>query len=161
MVHSSSRLIDVLLDAEMIAYRSGEVLTVAALRDPHDIVQWHSARTTLDNLRQLAHVKRHIEGVLSTTNPFTPGTEHGPQEGLSENRSSASMLAEAMGRLLEATQDISSSLGRLARAQEEWLAETADQGRELLLVGKNLDRNIAELVNAIGNPGDIQRGDQL
>ncbi len=57
----------------------------------------------------------------------------------------AALASEALPALLELTQDISRSLRGLLRVQEEWLGETAEQQRELLLVAKSIGKTLADL----------------
>ena len=48
---------------------------------------------------------------------------------------------------LEVAQDVSANLGALVRVHEEWLGETTEQQRDLILVAKNIDRTLKDLAD--------------
>ena len=69
--------------------------------------------------------------------------------GQSPGQVQAGVPGEATGAFLEIAQDISTNLRGLLRVQEEWLSETEQQQRELLLVAKSLDKTLAELADTL------------
>ncbi|MCZ6891153.1 MAG: hypothetical protein O7F09_01410 [Chloroflexi bacterium] len=69
--------------------------------------------------------------------------------GSSPGQVQAGVPGEATGAFLELAQDISVNLRGLMRVQDEWLSESAEQQRELLLVARNLNKTLADLADTL------------
>ena len=143
-VPKNGRVFDVFLDAEVSYTASGHMLSYAAIRKAHDLRQWEQSSTTLEALMKLTRARRNLESLigmgLEKSVPEVPAMQDTPTPTLE-----AQLVKEALPALLELTEDISRSMRGLLRVHEEWLGETAEQQRELLLVAKSIDRTLGQL----------------
>ncbi len=62
-VRKDGRVIDVLLDADVSRDERGQLVTLAVLRDNHDLVQWRQASAILTAIRELGRIRSDYEAV--------------------------------------------------------------------------------------------------
>ena len=142
-------MLDVLLDAEVCPVSACGFSAYAAIHVAHDPVQWEQASQTLRALREITAAQSILEGI-----PFAKGSEGSPSTLPAVQHSPGqvpgpSLVEQGLGELLEATHDISVHLRGLLQAQEEYLDETVEQRRELVLVAKNIDKTLAQLADTV------------
>ena len=140
-VKKDGRVINILLDAEVSPDALGEPVTLAALRNSHDILQWQQASASLDALRHLTVLQARLEDALSTISGV----------GASESRTDAitgDWWTELWG-LLELAGHATSDLQSLAKIQEEYVHPMVNQQQTLSLLAQTLDLVVAELVEAV------------
>ena len=152
-VKKTGRVLDVLLDAEVIHGTGGNSFSLAALRDSRNIIQWHQASTTIRALREVIHVQRKLESVLSEKGNDTADAGASGVQQSSGQAPEAGLAREVLGPLLERAHDISGNLRALLRVEEERLDATAEQQGELLLVAKSIDRTLVDLADTLATPG--------
>jgi len=148
-VHKNGKVVDILLDAEVTPGISGSSVGLGALRDSDDLKQWEQASTTIDALKQLSLATHHIDRVLYPSpninlNGDIPGIQYS-----AGGKPEADLVVEGLGKVLEVGQNISANLRALFQVQEEWLDTATEQGRELLITLKSVDKTLRELADAV------------
>ncbi len=144
-VRKDGQMLDVLLDAEVCPASACGFSAYAAIHVAHDPVQWEQASQTLRALREITAAQSILEGI-----PFAKGSEGSPSTLPAVQHSPGqvpgpSLVEQGLEELLEATHDISVHL----RGLEEYLDETVEQRRELVLVAKNTDKTLAQLADTV------------
>ena len=145
-VRKNGQIIDVLLDAELGRYTSGNTFAIVTLREDHDLTQWEQAATIIKALKQLASAHALLQSPLLAEG----GVNQDPGLlALQASSGDASAKAgETLGAFLEHTENISVNLRALLRVHEEWLDASAEQQRDLLGVAKSIEKSLAYLADA-------------
>lgn len=142
-VCKNGRILDVLLDAQVVNTVGGDSYTVAALYGRESVVQWEEASTTIRVLMQLAHMQYQVEQSVGSEDPDRSNSD--PPPWLPKVSSQPAPSADVLGPLLEATLNVSSGLRALVTQQEHWLETTEEHQLELVRIAKSIDRTLAEL----------------
>ena len=148
-VRKDGKVLDVLLDADVSPAAACGCFAYATLRDSHDLDQSEEASNMLRALKNITTVMHTLERVnVAHEGDDLEAASH--QTGRSSGREAqAGMTRQAAGAFLELAQDISTNLRGLLRVHEEWLSESVEQQRELLLVARSLDKTLAELADTL------------
>ena len=146
-VRKDGRVLDILLDAEVIPGTRGDPIGLATLRDRRDLSQWEQAHTTIWNLKQLTHLQRGLQSILSTQFNDIPDLQPSVSRQLPSHAIEMGFAEEAVETLVEIAQDISVNLRALRQTQEEGLNASLEQQRYLSLLAKSIDRSLGELAD--------------
>lgn len=145
---------DVLIDAEVCPTTTCNLSAYAALYNGHDPIQWKQSSATLKGLREITGVQHELERVLFESLASEKGSEAPDIVSPTAERGAGDALAggsagEANGAFFEVAQDISGTLRGLLRIQDEWMGAAVEQQRELLLVTKSIEKDLAELTDVV------------
>lgn len=155
-VRNDGTVLDILVDADVCPTATC-CSAYAALRTGYDHLQWEQASDTLRGLREITHVQHELERGLSPSVPsegteapgiVSPAAERGAGDALAVGSPGA-----AIGAFFEVAQDISGTLRGLLRIQDEWMGAAVEQQRELLLVTKRIEKDLAELTDMVATNG--------
>ena len=149
-VRKDDRVLDVLLDAEVITLPGGDDFSYTTISDVENFKQWEQASATIKALQELAFVRQGLESVLSALESnkkslHSPEAQQSPEYLLDRD-----LAEKALGSLLEVAEDISTNLRVLRvlpEVHEEWLGGLVEQQQELLLVAKNIDSTLGDLAD--------------
>jgi len=146
-VCKNGRLLDVLLDAEVVNTPGGDSYTVAALYDHESFTKWEEASTTIRVLVQLARLGFDmVKAPLGSEEKLhSEPTSAAVMRSAGGSPSLVSLLGELLGPLLEAALDVSTGLHALVHLHEQWLESTEERQQELLSVAKGIEKTLAEL----------------
>ena len=147
-VRKDRKVLDILLDADVSPAATCGCFAYATLRDSHDIDQSEEASSMLRALRDITTVMHTLERVNVAHEGGDPATVS-LAVGQSPGQVQMGMPGEAAGAFLELAQDISANLRGLLQVHEEWLSESAEQQRELVLVARSLNKTLAELADTV------------
>ena len=149
MVRKDGRIVDVLLDAELVRAGPEKLFTLATLRDSYDPIQWEHASATLTTLKDVACMQETLENVLSRKGDVHLGLQLSTGRQLAGMGSSGLLAEEMGGDLLESLRDIAGNLRGLLQALEGWLEAAEEHQRGTLAVLKGINKNISELVDVM------------
>ena len=136
-VKKNGQVLDSLLDAETITLPAGESASCATIRKPHRQEESDRSSTTIRAIEQLIQVRSSLHTVAYA------------HRATAEIDASSGLVSEMLPPLVELGQNISYSLRGLVRTSEEWLGETAQQQRELLLLAKNIDLTLRDMADTL------------
>ena len=121
--------------------------TYAALYDTVDLGQWKQACAILKELLHLSHLRDDLESILSIEGSHERDLDKPEIQQPRDSQLKANRTEEALGTFLEVAQDVSANLGALVRVHEEWLGETTEQQRDLVLVANDIYRTLKDLAD--------------
>ena len=147
-VRKDRKVLDILLDADVSPAATCGCFAYATLRDSHSIDQSEEASKILRALKDIITVMHTLERVNVAHEGDDPATVS-LAVGQSPGQVQAGVPGEAAGAFLELAQDISANLRGLLHVHEEWLSESAEQQRELVLVARSLNKTLAELADTV------------
>ena len=147
-VRKDGKALDILLDADVSPAASCGCFAYATLRDSHDIDQSEEASNILRALKDITTVMHSLERINVAQEGDDPAAAS-LAVGQVPGQVQAGVPGEATGAFLELAQDISTNLRGLLRVHEEWLSESMEQQRELILMARSLDRTLAELEDTL------------
>ena len=149
MVRKDGRIVDILLDAELVRAGPEKLLTLATLHDIYDPIQWEQASATLTTLKDVAGMQETLESILSRKGDVHLGLQPSTGRQLAGMGSSGLLAEEMGGALLESLRDITGNLRGLLQVLGEWLEAAEEHQRESLAVLKGINKNISELVDVM------------
>ena len=148
-VERDGRVVDVLLDAEVVPDSMEGCFAIAALREGHDHTQWEQASTTIEALKELTRMRHNLEKGMSPGGGENPGPQLPVVPERSPHALEAVSTREVVASLLENAKDISVNLRGMLKVQEEWHDSAFDQQQEMLIVAKSIDRSLRHLADAM------------
>ena len=148
-VGKGGEVLDILLDAEVCHATNCECSAYGALSDVHDLKQWEEASNALRALKDVTTIQHVLQRILAADEGDDPDEAPHEARRLPGWIAQASEWGEAAGAFLELAQNISANLRGLLQEHEEWLSESTERQRELVLAARSLDRTLAELADTL------------
>ena len=144
-VRKNGRVLNVLVDTDVVSSTKGDLFTWATLRTPDSPDLWRQASTTLRNLRDIYQIQRQLESFLLPGEGEVPDAGRPTESQLSPIALDRTSAEELLGTFAELGHDISLSLSALSRVHEDWRDTALEQQDELLLAIKSIDKTLIEI----------------
>lgn len=148
LVKKNGRVLDVLIDADVLPEITDHKWGYAAARDPHDVLQWQHASTVLNALRQLTIVRHKLESTLSTMGSYGQDTDLPAVEAAVQSNPEVEDLDE----LHEIIRSISVDMRTLSELEEGRLHERVNQYQVLQLLAETIETMLPILSATLETP---------
>ena len=145
LVRKNGRVLNVLMDAEMVPGTLDGASALATLRVMDSRRKSPQASTTLKTVKELDLLQRRFGDLYLKGEVELAGTGLPPSNEVSAQAAGRQLATEALAELTEASRDTAASLRALVRVHEEGRDSTLELQSELLMVVKHMDKTLADL----------------